>query len=191
LRQLLFTLILLTCTAVTASAQDLVHPNQPVAMLKSNRGLISMFEYYGGVGVGNESIPFSKKYSGFTGLIGYQINKNFIIAAGTGLSSYNGGSLVPVYMDLRYTFYLSQVAAYLYGDAGLLMNVSNIDDINMFMNPGIGARYSITRKFAVSISLGMLVQTSAQNMEAFVNLRTGVIYKFWRKTTGYRIKSSR
>jgi hypothetical protein len=183
-------LILLMCVAATVMAQDLVYPNRPVAMLKSNRGLITMLEYHGGAGVDDEGVPFSKRFSGFNALIGYQINKNFIIAGGTGISIYNGGSFIPAYMDLRYTFYLSQMAAYLYADGGLLLNVSKIDTAQMFMNPGIGVRYSISRRFAITFSAGILVQTAEQDLVAFFNLRTGITYKFWRKTSGYRIKST-
>jgi hypothetical protein len=171
-----------------AQAQDLVYPNRPVVMLKSNHGLITMLEYHGGAGAGDASVPFSKKYSGIDALVGYQINGSFIVAAGTGFSVYNGGSLIPAYMDLRYTFYFSKVAAYLFADYGLMMNVSNFDSTRMFMNPGIGARYSISRRFAITLSTGILVQTSDQNLNAFINLRAGVTYKFWRKTTGFRIK---
>jgi hypothetical protein len=191
LKHHLFSLLLLTTLFSATQAQDLVYPNVPRAMLKSNQGLITMVEYHGGAGVGNGSVLFSKKYSGIDALIGYQINRSFIIAAGTGLSIYNGGSLIPAYMDLRYTFYFSRVAGYLFADYGLLMNVSNFDSTRMFMNPGIGARYSISRQFALTLATGILIQTSDQNLNAFVNLRAGVTYKFGTKTSGFRIKSVR
>ena len=174
----LFFVILLSLSIYSLDAQYLVYPNRPVVMLKSNRGFITMIEYHAGLGVGNESVPFSKRFNGFNILAGYQLNRNFIIAAGTGFSLYNGGTLVPVYMDLRYSFYFSRLAPYLFADGGLLMDFSNFNETRMLMNPGIGARYSISRNVAVNLASGILAQSSGKTLNVFVNLRTGITYKF-------------
>jgi hypothetical protein len=178
MKQCLFLVIILCLSVTSLTGQDLVYPNRPVAMLKSSRGFIVMAEYHAGAGVGDVTVPYSKQFNGFNILAGYQLNKSFIIAAGSGAASYNGGTLVPVYMDLRYTFYFSRLAPYLFADGGLLMNVSNFNETRMFMNPGIGARYSVTRNIALNFSAGILAQSSGTTMNVFANIRTGVIYKF-------------
>lgn len=179
LHRKLILFIVLAWNLITLSAQDnLVYPNRPMAMLKKNQGLISMLEYQGGLGTGNEDLPYSKSFNGFTALIGYHVNRSFTIAAGTGVSVYNGGSLIPLFGDLRYTFYISRLAPFLFADAGLLMNFSNFDRTKIFMNGGIGARYSISRKFALNISAGLLLQAGEANQQAFTGLKSGVTYKF-------------
>ena len=166
-------------------------------MLKSNRGLISMMEYNGGMGFGDVSEPYSKMFNGFNILVGYQLNRSFIIAAGTGVSVYNGGSMVPLFWDLRYTFYFSRLAPYMFSDFGMLMKFSNFDESVVFMNPGIGARYSVTRQIAVNLATGIFVQsgtnapTGTMTQAAFINFKAGITYKFWRKTTGYKTKGTK
>ena len=178
LKHILILFIIVTCSAVTTSAQDRVYPNRPVAMLKSNSGLIAMLEYHGGYGVANGGVPYSKSFNGVNVLVGYQLNKSFIIAAGTGVSAYHEGSLMPVFGDMRYTFFFKRIAPFLYGDAGLLMNFYDLSKTRIFLSPGIGARYSISRKIAINIATGIFVQSGASGEDVFVNLRTGVIYKY-------------
>ena len=182
----LLIIILFILEIAAVSAQDLVYPNMPRAMLKSNKGPISMVEYHGGLGVINDTESYSGSFSGFNVLIGYQINKRFIISGGTGLSVYSRGKLIPVFMDLRYTFYIDQLAPYFYANSGMLIDFSNFDETRIFMNPGFGVRYSLTQKIAVNMSGGIFAQAASQKMDVFVNLKTGVTYKFWRKTTGFR-----
>ena len=184
MRRILLFLTLLTLKVLTVSSQDLAYPNVPVYTAKTNEGLVSTAEYNSGFGFGNTSVPYSRRFSGFTVLIGYKIDRSFIISGGAGLSVYNDGALIPLFVDLRYTFYISRLAPYLYSDGGFLMNFSRFDDLKIFMNPGMGVRYSITQKIAVNLSTGIMVQsgasaqseTSAQN--AFLSLKTGVTYKF-------------
>ena len=147
-------------------------------MSGNSKGLISILEYNGGMGVQNSGLPFSGSFNGITALIGYQVNKSFIIAGGTGISIYNGGSLIPVFGDLRYTFHISRIAPYLFTDGGLLMDFSNFDNTKIFMNPGIGVRYSLSRKFALNLSTGLFLQAGGSAQQAFLNLKTGVSYKF-------------
>ena len=163
-----------------AKGQELVFGNRPVAMLKTNRGLIAMVEYHGGLGVGTADTSYSKSFHGLNALIGYQLNRSFIIAFGTGVSVYNGGALMPIYGDMRYTFLLDKIAPYLYGDAGLILSFYDLNKTRIFLNPGMGARYSLSRRFALNIAAGIFIQsgTSGAGQDAFVNLRTGVTYKF-------------
>lgn len=165
-------------------------------MLRTNRGLISMLDYNTGFGVGDGNGPYSKSFNGFNLLLGYQINRSFIIAGGTGISVYNGGSLIPVFIDLRYTFWFSTLAPYIYADEGLLVNTSDFDQTVVFINPGIGARYSLTPQLAVNMATGIFVQSGTRaasgsmSQSVFINLKAGITYKFRRKTNGYRIKQT-
>jgi hypothetical protein len=178
LRNFIVLTILLISALIKVSAQDMVYPNMPYAIIKTNQGLISITEFQYGYGTGDINVPYSQSFTGFTALIGYQINRSFIIAAGTGLSKYNGGSLVPLFLDIRYAIKISRLTPYFFGDGGLLLNFTNINEANMFINPGIGIRYSITRKIGINLSTGIMIQTASLNMNAFFNLKTGLAYKF-------------
>lgn len=167
-----------TFTLFRVSAQDLVYPNMPYETLETSGGIISITEFQTGFGAGDVSVPYSKNFSGFTTLVGSQINRSFIIAAGTGLSIYDDGSLVPLFLDIRCKMNFSRLTPYLYADGGLLLNFSNLDETQIFMNPGIGASYSVFRKFAVNLSTGFLMQTGYSVINTFINLKMGVICKF-------------
>jgi hypothetical protein len=170
--------IFLTFPWAIVSAQDLVYPNMPYAIIKTNRGPVLITELQYAYGTGDVTVPYSSTFAGFTGLFGYQINRSFLIAAGTGFSKYNGGSLIPLFLDLRYAYLISHFTPYLFGDGGLLLDFSDFNQTKMFINPGIGVRYSVSRKFGINISSGIMLQTAGPTMNAFLNLKTGVTYKF-------------
>jgi hypothetical protein len=173
-------IIVIICAIVTAtvSAQDIILPNMPVKVLSSNSGFISINELTAGIGLGETIVPYSKSFIGFTTVNGYQINKNFVIAAGTGLYFYDGGLLVPLFLDFRYRFYIGVFTPYFFTDGGLLLNFSDINLTKPLINPGIGVRYSFSRKVAVNLGSGLLIQQGSSNRDAFINIKAGVTYKF-------------
>jgi len=95
-------LILLLSGTIPVPAQDMVIPNKPYSSLNSRPGYITYNELTTGFGRGDVSVPYSKSFFGFNTIHGYQINKKFVIAGGTGISFYNGGTLSPLFMDIRY-----------------------------------------------------------------------------------------
>lgn len=122
--------------------------------------------------------PKSGKFTGITVLAGYQVDRNFVLSAGTGISYYRQGSLVPLFLDLRYAITLKHLSPYLYADGGLLMDVNHFNDTKVFMNPGIGAQYSISYDLALIVSSGFWLQKGDLNLNAFINFKAGVRYKF-------------
>jgi hemolysin activation/secretion protein len=117
-------------------------------------------------------------FAGFTLLAGYQVTRNFVLSTGAGISSYNHGSLYPVFIDLRYAITLDKLSPYLFADGGLLMNGNNFDNTKVFMNPGIGAQYSVSYDLAIILSSGFWIQRGDRRMNEFVNFKAGVKYKF-------------
>jgi opacity protein-like surface antigen len=147
----LTTAILLAVTL--ASAQETVKPNQPLTGLSSTPGYITINEFVGGVGLGQRAVPYSKGFFGFHTIHGYQINQSFMVGGGTGIYGYNGGTLVPLFVDFRYRFLVNTFTPFLYGDGGALFG----DDTKLFINPGAGVRYSINRNVALNLSTGLWV----------------------------------
>lgn len=171
-------IILIISTVTVISAQDMVDPNRPGTLLNNNPGFITINELHFGIGLGTTNVPYSKSFFGFTTINGYQINKNFVAAAGTGLSFYNGGMLVPLFLDFRFRFNISQITPYLFGDGGFLLNPSDLNSTKLFINPGLGIRYSFSKNLAANLGGGFLIQTGGGTRDTFINIKMGVTYKF-------------
>jgi len=171
-------IILIISTVTVISAQDMVDPNRPGTLLNNNPGFITINELHFGIGLGTTNVPYSKSFFGFTTINGYQINKNFVAAAGTGLSFYNGGMLVPLFLDFRFRFNISQFTPYFFGDGGFLLNPSDLNSTKLFINPGLGIRYSFSKNLAANLGGGFLIQTGGGTRDTFINIKMGVTYKF-------------
>ena len=178
MKRLVFFIILATCITSVASAQYKINPNKPYSTLNSNPGFITINELTGGIGLAGTTHPYSKYFMGFTSVNGYQINKNFLIGAGTGLYSYESGLLVPLFLDLRFAFNIAQLTPYLLCDGGVLLNFSEFTSTKLFINPGAGVRYALGRNVAINLAAGLLAQVDATVHETFVNIKVGVVYKF-------------
>ena len=178
MKQAFFIIAMLLSAMPVALSQGRVVPNKPFSTLNSNPGFVTINELTGGLGLAGQSYPYSKHFIGFSTVNGYQVNTNFFLGLGLGISKYDAGVLVPVFLDLRYAFSTGQLSPYLYADGGMRLSVSNFDETKLFINPGIGARYSLNRFFAVNISAGILSQVDGVNRASFANFKLGVIYKF-------------
>ena len=108
------------CSGVAVSAQSEDSLKQSAYVHHSRPGFIQINELTGGIGLGETGPAYSKGFFGFTTVNGYQTDYNFIAALGTGLSFYNGGMLVPLFLDFRYEFNLDQFQPQIFVDGGLL-----------------------------------------------------------------------
>jgi hypothetical protein len=178
MKKSLLLIILFAGITATAVAQEFVTPNKPYTVLSSNPGFISINELSYGFGLGDVSVPYSKSFFEFTSIAGYQVTRNFVAGAGTGVSFYNGGLLVPLFLDFRWVFYIGKITPYLYGDGGLRFNLADFGGTKLFINPGIGARYVFSRKVAVNLSGGFLFQSGGASRDSFISIKGGVVYKF-------------
>jgi opacity protein-like surface antigen len=175
-RIVLLTLLIAGLVSLTF-AQNKVNPNKPGVEFNPKSGYITINELVGGFGLGITNTPYSKGFFGFTTIHGYQVNKEFVVAGGTGLHFYNEGMLMPLFLDLRYRFYISQFTIYAFGDGGLLLDFSGKKDTRLFINPGLGVRYAIKRNLAVNLGTGLFIQFG-NSRDSYLNLKTGVTYKF-------------
>ena len=171
-------IVIIFFATFTATAQYKVVPNMPFSTLNTDPGYILINEITGGFGLGKTSTPYSKYFFGFTSISGYQVNKNFIFGAGTGLYFYESGLLVPLFLDFRFSFHINHVTPYIFGDGGLLLNISNFNGTKLFINPGVGAIYTLSKKVALNLGAGILSQAVGAVRDSFINLKLGVIYKF-------------
>lgn len=172
-RILLLILIFLLCSSYS-SAQNRVSPNKPIQLLSSAPGYITINELTGGPGLGIVSAPYSKYFFGFTTLHGYQIDKSFVVAAGTGFSGYNGGSMIPLFLDFRYRFLVSTFTPYITGDGGVLFKLAG--GTKLFINPAVGVRYTINRQIGINFSTGLFVQSGEGVRDSYINFKLGVTF---------------
>ena len=172
-------LLLIALVSFISSAQVKVSQNNPSAQFNPDGGFITINELTAGVGLGVTNVPYSKSYFGFTTINGYQINKSFVAAAGTGVLAYNGGVLIPLFLDFRYRFNTEPFTPFLWADGGFLLNFKDVvNETKQFINPGVGIKYTFSRNFAANLGAGFLLQSGAGNRDSFINFKGGVTYKF-------------
>ena len=174
-RTLIF--LILIVSSATLMAQGRVMPNRAYSILNSNPGYITINELQAGLGLGNTSTDYSKSMFGFTTIHGYQMNKSFLVAGGTGALFYNGGMLIPLLMDFRININISSITPYAYADGGVLVNPSDlVEGSKIFINGGGGVRYSFSRQLAATASAGYWVQNGLSR-DSFVVVKAGITYK--------------
>jgi len=159
------------------TAQRLVNPNRPSNLPGGSR-LVAMAELQAGKGSAEESVPYSDRFLGINAMVGYQAGRSFMFGLGSGISFYDGGQLIPLFIDMRYTFNAQVIEPYLFADGGMMLDFTNPDESRIFINPGIGARYSVTMKTDVYAGAGMFLQSGNINQDLFINLKAGIAHRF-------------
>ena len=161
-------------TATSVRAQELLETNKPYTYLYTAPGYITINEISYGSSLGNVSFPYPKLYLGFTTIHGYQLTSKFIAGAGVGVSFYNGGTLFPLFIHLRYGFSSKPFAPFVFGDGGLIFSTES--KAKLFINPGIGLRYAISHKVGINLSTSYLLK-SGVSLDSYLSLRFGIIFK--------------
>jgi hypothetical protein len=177
MKRSLLLLLMIPLSVSSLFAQHRVSGNKPGIKLNPESGYIMINEFTGGLGLGVKNDPYSKYFIGFTTIHGYQVSKDFLFAGGTGVSFYNGGTLIPLFLDFRYRVYVSQWTPYVYGDGGVMLDFSSNNETRLFLNPGIGCSYTISRNIAINLASGLFAQF-ADTRASYFNIKTGMTYKF-------------
>jgi hypothetical protein len=166
--------LVISANASGVFAQHLVIPNKPYANLGSSPGYITINEFTAGIGFKEASVPFSKSFFGFNTIHGYQISRNFVVGAGTGISIYNGGAMIPFFIDFRFYYSIHSLTPFFSGDGGLLFNPSGNE--KLFINPGAGIRYALNKNMCITLGSGFFLQV-AETLNSFVNFKIGLTFK--------------
>lgn len=173
--------IIVTVLAVvdTANPQRLPSPKLPPSIFNPRSGYVNITELTYGLGLSETNVPYSAYHVGLTTVNGYQINRFFIVGAGTGVLFYNDGWLVPLYLDGRLTYPVvnRRTAPYLSADAGALLNFEDFDGgTRLFLNPMVGARFTISQTVALNLGAGFFTQMGPyKNRDSFLNFKFGII----------------
>jgi hypothetical protein len=161
---------------LTANAQ-MVNPNKPFRTLSSQPGYLSTTELAVGFGLGDTEADYSKSFIGLTEVVHFQFTKSINAGIGTGALFYNGGSLVPLFLDFRYKFMLHKVTPYLFMQSGAMLKFSDFNSSMIFVAGGGGGQYAFSRRLAANLGLGLMIQSGGYRY-SFITLRGGVTYMF-------------
>lgn len=149
--------------------------NKPIPPKET--GFISISEIGGGLGLGDVSVDYSRNVVTINTIAGYQVNKHFIAAIGTGVNFYNGGYLVPLFLDFRYAFNEGKISPFIVADGGVLFNPDGLSSSGLFLNPAIGFKRKLNSRVSFHISAGGMVQNApAPNRYSFFNFKGGVSF---------------
>lgn len=140
---------------------------------------------YGLVNHGEEGAPqesgsvYSGYYFGVTNILGYQIDRNFFGGIGFGYLHYEGGNLLPVFIEYKYNMYLKRFSPYFYADGGGMVHPSEFyDKSKIFVNPGIGISRTLTPKLEVNLSAGYMIQARTTiTRVTFLNFKAGIVLR--------------
>ncbi|MBE0676060.1 MAG: hypothetical protein IH591_15500, partial [Bacteroidales bacterium] len=86
-------------------ADSIAEANRPVVVpVKTSGWYVNTTEIGWAAGLGETSPDYTKYCFGFTNVFGYSFSKNINAGIGTGVHFYNGGTMIPPYLDFRYIF---------------------------------------------------------------------------------------
>ncbi len=142
-------------------------------------GFVNITELSGSsYGLRHAGSPNEDYYYGVTDILGYQIDKRFMVGAGFGFMTYDSSSLIPLFLEVRYTTCFKSINPWLFYDSGFLMDFKNIaDGSQMFINPGVGLSLSFSPKIEVTLGAGLMMQMQPSHRTSFINFKLGVIFR--------------
>lgn len=174
------TVILFFLTLTTVLGQ----PDRKVARTPSlnhdwRTGYINITEVGGALGLSTTSVPFSKSYFAITNVNGYQFSRNVRGGIGVGLQFHNGGMLIPVFIDGRFSFSAQEIVPFLGIAGGIAMSAEDFNgQSRIFFNPTVGVKYVALPKISFNFSTGLMVQAGGiEKRSSFINFKLGVEFK--------------
>jgi len=185
MQKLVIVYFLLILVSFTSYGQYYEGPYDPVKIHYKTPGFISVSEVSYGDGLGESGRPYSDYFVSITSVLGYYVSQNFMFGAGIGVYFYNGGSLIPIYADARFTFNFKKINPYIFADAGFLIDPEDPGSTTkLFMNPGLGVRFVLNYSLAAVAGVGGFVQeggVSEGDRDTFINYKLGLVIKPRRK----------
>jgi hypothetical protein len=138
---------------------------------------ISAGEMEGGLGINVTEVPYSQYFFGGSALFGMEFNKRFLGGIGAGAHIFNGGTLMPIFLEFRYGFPVKSFTPYIFSKGGPLLNFSGYTESNIFLNAGIGLRHQISDNLAFNLGTGIYSHNSGiSGRDSFINFNFGLIY---------------
>jgi hypothetical protein len=170
---------LLTQTVVEKQAKitadSIAEINKPKPVKET--GFISINEVGAGFGLGDTSEDYGRYIVSVTTIAGYRINNRFSAGLGAGINFYNGGNMIPVFLDFRYRFGQGKVNPFLVADGGVAISPDGLNSSALFLNPGFGIEKKLNTKVAFHLTGGIHTQQGPDGIRnSFFNFKGGVSF---------------
>jgi hypothetical protein len=170
-------ILFLCLTAMSQQTEKIAH--DPAVNYDWREGFVNITELNAGIGLGTTTALYSGNYFGITTVNGYQFTRNIKAGIGLGVQIHDGGTLVPVYVDGRYSFRSMKYVPFVAAAAGWAVSPSDLTgQTRVFMNPSAGIKYVAWPKLGVTFSAGFMMQSGgAEGRSSFVNFKLGIEFK--------------
>ena len=162
-------------------ADSIAEANIPVPPKES--GFMSINEVGGGFGLANTTADYSKSLLSINTVVAYRINNHFVSGFGTGLSLYDSGPMIPLYLDFRFYLKDAKFTPFIAADGGFLFVLKDFSTSGTFVNPSIGVSMKLKEKSSLHLSSGLLVQAAPAGPESggfrrsFINFKLGISFR--------------
>ncbi len=168
------------CASLMAYSQGKSYPVRRAENLNSKPGLINITEVNLGIGLFVTNQDYAKRFYNVSDILGTGIAKNFTGGIGIGVSFYNGGTLIPLFADLRYFINLAKTKVFAFGDGGILLNSAKTKGGTKFLvNPGVGVALPVSNSLSFNLGAGLFVQHYKDNAhDSFASIKAGMTYSF-------------
>lgn len=142
-------------------------------------GFVNITEISGSsFGLRHTGSPNEEYYLGVTDILGYQIDKHFLVGAGFGFMAYDSSSMIPFFLEIRYTSCFRRINPWLFYDSGFLVDFKNVaGGSQIFINPGVGLSWSFSPRIEGTFGAGWIMQMQPNHRTSFINLKLGLIFR--------------
>ena len=126
----------------------------------------------------SQDTDLSGYYYGLTTIAGYQFARNLKVGCGAGIHFHQDKTLLPLFLDIRYSFNAHELVPFFAGDGGIMLDFSSLEYTRVFINPSAGLKYLAANRVGVSFSTGLMVSTGGPSeRKSFVNFKLGLEFK--------------
>lgn len=170
-------LLVLTIVSATAQTSDQV-ASTPALNYDWRPGFVTITELTYAPGIKLTDVPFSRYYYGITTVAGYQFTRNIKAGVGLGIHLHNEGTLVPLYIDVRYSFNAQEFVPFFAAAGGLALNLTELSgESRIFIYPSFGMKWVTANRAGISFSTGIMTMSGGGFRDSFVSFKLGVELK--------------
>ncbi len=170
-------LLMLPLTVTAQRSRDIVI--DPAVNRDRKPGIVIMTELTGAAGLNERESPLSGHYLGVTGTVAYQFSPNIRVGAGTGVHRHNDATMVPLFMDARYSPAGRRVIPFIAAIGGVALSTTNLDSWSgLYINPAVGVRYLTSNSTGIVLAAGVMAMSGGGTGRLlFLNGRVGFDFK--------------
>lgn len=159
-------------------ADSIALANKPPVQVPRPLRYINITQIGGAFGLEEINPDFSRRIISVENISALELSPKFLAGIGAGINFYNGGAMVPFYLDVRYRFNDRKMMPFVSLDGGILISLEQIGQSGPFVNPMFGLRKKLNDKFSLNLSTGILCQYAPAGVRnSFLNIKGGLFFK--------------